>query len=494
MTAMDDEEIPLDEIISWFEEDMDDDEDDYPYDLDDDEDDDIGHYDDDELEDSDFSEHSTSESPWVFNVPSHIEKALEVEKGTSIESYKDYVWHSLWTNVKPDEVDPAQSAADYYLLFGLINNSFIQFEPLTLPSFEELERAGIKLKKTKKEIKERQAINLNLIEKDPRSKLTKLSEKADTAMHILVDELDKSFREYVHLACGGELRHHKAFGKTLKGYRKGAWTRWYYIFEQHGVDALLQMVDLFMEFTPGSSYGGERWANAAKILYQREVGELGPTEFINKQLFVDRVFTLEHNGGCFLNKLEWANFRAERDDDYCYSFHTMKDYVLNAHAANPVDIDMLFGHASEPVQNMVKEYLDIAIENGIEVSGIWQGTVHKAEKKERVSSVGISLAQASKSDGPTSVLDWSDEVKNLTEENAKKKQSIIDSYKEKVIEPTLHQEFHISEDPMPASAVEDFLNELYADKNLHGHAGNIWADPNQENTFHKTGEWEVLDE
>ena len=66
---MDDEEIPLDEIISWFEEDMDDDEDDYPYDLDDDEDDDIGHYDDDELEDSDFSEHSTSESPWVFNVP-----------------------------------------------------------------------------------------------------------------------------------------------------------------------------------------------------------------------------------------------------------------------------------------------------------------------------------------------------------------------------------------------------------------------------------------
>ena len=109
----------------------------------------------------------------------------------------------------------------------MINNSFIQFEPLTLPSFEELERAGIKLKKTKKEIKERQAINLNLIEKDPRSKLTKLSEKADTAMHILVDELDKSFREYVHLACGGELRHHKAFGKTLKGYRKGAWTRWY---------------------------------------------------------------------------------------------------------------------------------------------------------------------------------------------------------------------------------------------------------------------------
>jgi hypothetical protein len=172
----------------------------------------------------------------------------------------------------------------------------------------------------------------------------------------------------------------------------------------------------------------------------------------------------------------------------------MKDYVLNAHAANPVDIDMLFGHASEPVQNMVKEYLDIAIENGIEVSGIWQGTVHKAEKKERVSSVGISLAQASKSDGPTSVLDWSDEVKNLTEENAKKKQSIIDSYKEKVIEPTLHQEFHISEDPMPAGAVEDFLNKLYAEKNLHGHAGNIWADPNQENTFHKTGEWEVLDE
>lgn len=378
--------------------------DDYePYDDDDDED-----YD--ELDEDDFVQNATSACPWEFTVPKNLNEVLSEDKGKSYSddtlSYKKRVWAKLWTKVEPHRIDPAQAAADYYLLFGLVHNSFVEFEPLVLPTKEKFEEAGNILGKSAEEITKRHQEIFEVAQKDPRTELTKLSKKANGLYHDLVEDLDGAFREYVHLACGGELRHHSAMGASLgKGFRRGAWVRWYYIYKDNGPESLLKMADLFEEFG-GGSYGGPPWANAARILHQRETGQLGPDEFTNKQLFVDRVFTLEHNGGCFLNKLGWINLRKEREHPYNAHFGEMKEYVLNAHAANPVNIDMLMGHASEPIQNLVKEYINLATSNDIDVVGLWNGSY--SHKKEEV------VVEPKKVTKESGIIDWSDEETTTT--------------------------------------------------------------------------------
>ena len=390
----------------YFDDDDDDDDDyddldDYPDDDDDDDDD----YDDDD--DSMMISGATSTCPWEFSIPENLNEKLSNEKGKSYSdsnpSYKKRLWAKVWPKVEPDRIDPAQAAADYYLLFGLVHNSFVEFEPLVLPTKEKFEEAGKILGKSAEDITKRHAEIFEVAEKDPRTELTKLSKKANGLYHDLVEDLDGCFREYVHLACGGELRHHSAMGPSLgKGFRRGAWVRWFYIYQDNGPEALLKMADLFEEFG-GGSYGGPPWANAARILYQREVGELGPDDFTNKQLFVDRCFTLEHNGGCFLNKLSWINKREDRDAPYSYHFGDMKSYVLEAHASNPVNIDMLYGYASKEIQDLVKEYLAIATSNNIDVVGLWKGSLtQKKEEKKEADKVDT---------GPIAggVIDWSTE-------------------------------------------------------------------------------------
>jgi hypothetical protein len=63
------------------------------------------------------------------------------------------------------------------------------------------------------------------------------------------------------------------------------------------------MAELFHEFDEDSGYGGSAWATAAEVLALKKRGELGPTDFQNKKIFLDRAFSLEHNGGCLFDKL-----------------------------------------------------------------------------------------------------------------------------------------------------------------------------------------------
>jgi len=97
-------------------------------------------------------------------------------------------------------------------------------------------------------------------------------------------------------------------------------------------------------------------------------------------LFVDRVFSLEHNGGCFLNKLDWANHRRDRDIAHGHSTvdNYMKYTVLEAHASDPINIDVLYNHASKEVQKLLVSYFDLAKEHDMQVQGKWKGSVGKA--------------------------------------------------------------------------------------------------------------------
>lgn len=358
----------------------------------------------DALDDDEFIDGASSSFPFQLTIPANLNKVLNQDaKGPCSDSdgsYKNKLWSTVWPNVTPDTIDPAQSAADYYLLFGLVNNSFVEFEEINYPTAEEIQKAGDILGADQVDVDNQIKLAEEKTLSDPRFKLTELAKQADVLYHNLVTRLDKCFREYVHLACGGELRHHQACNGSMGVYRRGAWVKWFYIYEQNGPESLLKMAELFEEFT-GGSYGGPPWANAARILYQREMGELGPDDFTNKQLFVDRVFTLEHNGGCFLNKLDWVNLRKGRESEFSRHFAEMKDYVLNAHASNPTDIDMLLGYASNDIIDLTLDYFKIANDNDIEIIGSWVG-------KKKVVEKTVETAVVNKPTSESGIIDWSD--------------------------------------------------------------------------------------
>lgn len=322
-----------------------------------------------EVKDDDlvFSQEATASSPWAFEYPQWIEEDPKA------------AWKKYW-DTKYKEIDVAQTAADFYILTGIINKAFsIDYEDLSLPTAREVKKAGEFLG-FKNDIVDSRVVHLEeYIKSKPENTLTILSTKAETLYTNLVYNVSEAFRNYVHAACGGELRHHQAMhflSKTHKSStgntRRLAWTKWYFIYEKYGNDAILKMKELFLEF-PGGAFGGEAWANAANVLHMYETNQLSDDPTANRALFIDRVFNLEHNTGCFLNKLVWVNKRKERQSPYSTSFIKMKDYVLAAHASNPVDLDMLYGFASEEVQSICDEHMDKLAEMGYPIMCKWKG-------------------------------------------------------------------------------------------------------------------------
>lgn len=166
-----------------------------------------------------------------------------------------------------------------------------------------------------------------------------------------IELLDPIFLNYCQMAIGGELRHHKAVGGVVidpPSRRSASWIAWKDAVEAVGPDIFTDAALLFREFT-GGSYGGEKWAIPCEIVNMRMTGQLGPTPFMNRKLFIDRVWTLEHNGGCFLNKINWPNGLNLQP-------------VLDAHASNPENIMFLYSQASKYVQGIFMAYIEMVDE------------------------------------------------------------------------------------------------------------------------------------
>ena len=123
---------------------------------------------------------------------------------------------------------------------------------------------------------------------------------------------------YTNFALGGELRHvirytkwvdlpdsYQKFypdpnidlGLHLALHRPVAWRGWHGVWVRHGVDAICAAEEMFRDFFERStSYGGPAWSRIAKTLADYLKGVLRP------KLFVDRVWSIQHNGGTLLNK------------------------------------------------------------------------------------------------------------------------------------------------------------------------------------------------
>lgn len=195
-------------------------------------------------------------------------------------------------------IDPIQAAANFYLLDAM--------------------KSGIRMSMVEGANDRWTASTADLKRSD--SMLAATVVAADRSYKALVEYLAPNFLAYSLSAVGGELRYHRAVGgKILSSNRSDAWDGFVAVVQEKGADVLFDADTLFREFG-GGAYGGERWGQAAKIVGQYLKGSMPAW------LFVDRVFTLQHNGGCFLNKVSWT-----RRNDRGWSLDKMLN-LLNAHS------------------------------------------------------------------------------------------------------------------------------------------------------------------
>lgn len=235
-------------------------------------------------------------------------------------------WQQVW-GFEPAHHDPVQAAGDYYILESIISGSVGK-------SHADHEYRLLMSDDTARKI---------------------IQMEAEEAMSALVRELAPIFRSYAHLAIGGELRHHVAIGgHILPSSRSRAWAGWKSIYEAVGPQALLDAAELFEEFS-GGSYGGKPWADACRVLHAYETNQL------SSRVFLDRMFALQHNGGCFLNKVTWGDF-----NDMSWGVHDLQYKLLPAHGAMPEpDYATLLGVASPHVRSLFRDYWAVAKVRGV---------------------------------------------------------------------------------------------------------------------------------
>ncbi len=167
----------------------------------------------------------------------------------------------------------------------------------------------------------------------------------------------KELAIYLDAACGGEARHSRMGYRGLpRSSRSLARKEWRSLRQTLGVELLLDLRDAFNDPTQFSgSFGGEKWANGAELLYRFLVGE------INAVTFVDLAFDLQHNSGCMFNKIQYQG-----GTNYGWNLEKL-DLILDWKLHGK--FGFLLKHSSESVADMflLCEEID---ETNVEIMGL----------------------------------------------------------------------------------------------------------------------------
>lgn len=145
----------------------------------------------------------------------------------------------------------------------------------------------------------------------------------------IIAKCDGIFRDYLLMAVGGELRHFK--GISMPEGRSSSWQWFVAMSHEHGREYMANAAAELFEDDRGwvSGFGGAKWAIIARVLEARENGKL------DARTFVDRVFSLQHNGGSALDKVCWQGM---------YSGVGLCKAIGDAHAADIPEFVRLFKH------------------------------------------------------------------------------------------------------------------------------------------------------
>jgi len=248
----------------------------------------------------------------------------------------------IWTKVKilSKGECPLELAADFYLT-ELVGKNLLNVSFNASSTDAACAEAGHFLGYSAESIQMR--LNLRRTETDP---VKVLMERASAYQDSMVARIAPAFAEYLDMIIGGELRHHRAFGgrylpEGREHNRHEAWGVWAFLRDKLGLSPLEEAVDMFYDMgNEEASYGGEGWASAAATLLLYYQGK------ISDKLFVDRVFSLEHNNGCILNKITWEQGGSP----------DLMGTVLEAHATD--DFHHLMAYSSGLVNTFSTNYME----------------------------------------------------------------------------------------------------------------------------------------
>ena len=174
------------------------------------------------------------------------------------------------------------------------------------------------------------------------------------AFNVKRDMLAAQFANYIDMAVGGEVRHAAGRVKNkedimpqapilklimsgaLPHNRSAAWRYWKIVRQEKGLEALRQVVVIYLKGHWSSGFGGLKWGKGAETLCMFLEGALTPT------IFVDTVWSLHHNNGFILNKV-WN----------CYGLEP----ILDAKFAGK--IEDVVPYASIEIQKLWKDKRDV---------------------------------------------------------------------------------------------------------------------------------------
>jgi len=172
-----------------------------------------------------------------------------------------------------------------------------------------------------------------------------LRQSATALQSHIVALCDPVFQDYTFCAIGGEVRHHANVRGTVPSSRGSQWDYWFAMGQENGRRDLTEdCVNLFDDDCWSGSYGGAKWRTIASTLLLRFDGKL------DAKTFVDRIFSLQHNGGSLLNKMNW---KGSVNTQECMT-------VGNAHASDIPDFPTLAMYASHDGKVLLNLFATVA--------------------------------------------------------------------------------------------------------------------------------------
>lgn len=134
----------------------------------------------------------------------------------------------------------------------------------------------------------------------------------------------------------GRLKRYFAMNPYGNG-RGLAWREWARMYEEEGAPLLKDCAEVFTKWMWVDGYGGKKWGEATEFAHLFANGKMTASAFL------DRVWTLEHNGGNLFNKYYTVNTNQLRT-------------VLETQAADDQVYTNLRKHASRYTRELLSEY------------------------------------------------------------------------------------------------------------------------------------------
>lgn len=175
--------------------------------------------------------------------------------------------------------------------------------------------------------------------------------RAVEAQAALEKEWGPVLRDYLHYACVAEMTHSWAFTETFTWQTwDTAFRAWGKVTKRFGRAQTAQWaIEIFSNVWTNTAFGGRRWKDIATVLLAAETGEIHGARF-DYHLFLDRVFSLQHNTGCVFSKYTWNETKYEADRYVSVHLVSYLPSVLDAHHSG--DIYELYRHASPQTQDI----------------------------------------------------------------------------------------------------------------------------------------------